>query len=260
MSTAIKKIIIIGASSGIGHRIASDFARAGLQIGIAARSEQKLRHLSEQYPDNIVYKTIDVTDHDCEKLLYDLIEMRGGMDILLYASGVGSINPQLDIDTDIHTVSTNVDGFVRIVNAAYRYFRSTATPNAGQIAVITSLARTKGIGIAASYSSSKRFQSTYIDALDQLAHHQHVNVHFTDIRPGFIRTPLLHDNHRFPMEMTLDYAAPLIEKAILQRKRVAVIDSRWRIVAALWGIIPQWIWHRIALEPRRIPTTQQTKS
>lgn len=250
----MKKVIIIGASSGIGRRVATDFARVGMEVGIAARSEKKLRAICDAYPDRIVYKTIDITAPDCEKRFYDLIEMRGGMDILLLASGVGSINPQLDTDTDIHTVSTNVDGFVRIVNAAYRYFRDTATLTAGQIAVITSVARTKGIGIAASYSSSKRFQSTYIDALDQLAHQEHVNVRFTDIRPGFIRTPLLHDNHQFPMEMTLDYAAPLIETAILKRKRIAVIDSRWRAVTALWSMIPRCVWSHIALEPQRIKT------
>lgn len=245
----MKKIIVIGASSGIGKRVAADFARLGFDVGIAARSEAPLRKLRDRYPDRITYKVLDVTADDAADRFYDLIERVGGMDVLLLASGIGRINPQLDTASDIATVGTNVGGFVRIVNAAYRYFRDTAPDIPGQIAVITSVAGTKGIGIAASYSASKRFQSTYIDALDQLAHQEHVNVRFTDIRPGFIRTPLLAAHKPFPLEMAIDYAAPRIELAILQRKRIAVIDSRWKVVVALWKMIPRPVWTRIALQP-----------
>lgn len=245
----MKKIIVIGASSGIGKRVAADFARLGFDVGIAARSEAPLRKLRDRYPDRITYKVLDVTADDAADRFYDLIECVGGMDVLLLASGIGRINPQLDTASDIATVGTNVGGFVRIVNAAYRYFRDTAPDIPGQIAVITSVAGTKGIGIAASYSASKRFQSTYIDALDQLAHQEHVNVRFTDIRPGFIRTPLLAAHKPFPLEMAIDYAAPRIELAILKRKRIAVIDSRWKVVVALWKMIPRPVWTRIALQP-----------
>ena len=245
----MKKIIVIGASSGIGQRVAADFARRGFDVGIAARSEAPLRRLRDLYPDRITYRIIDVTADDAADRFYDLIERMGGMDVLLLASGIGRINPQLDTAADIATVDTNVGGFVRIVNAAYRYFRDTVPGRSGQIAVITSVAGTKGIGIAASYSSSKRFQSTYIDALDQLAHQEHVDVCFTDIRPGFIRTPMLASRKPFPLEMALDYAAPRIELAILQRKRIAVIDSRWKVVVALWKMIPRPLWERIALRP-----------
>lgn len=243
----MKRIVIVGASSGLGRRISEDFARIGCRVGIAARREPQLKAIYDRFPESVVYRTIDITSPDAVERFYDLIEATGGMDILLLASGVGHINPQLEVATDVTTTETNAVGAVRILDAAYRYFRDTANNAPGQIAVITSVAGTKGIGIAASYSASKRFQSTYIDALDQLAHQEHVNVRFTDIRPGFIRTPLLKDGRRYPLEMAIDYAAPLIEKAILQRKRVAVIDSRWRVVVALWRLVPQCVWSHIAL-------------
>lgn len=244
----MKRIIIIGASSGLGRRIAEDFARIGFKVGIAARREPQLKAIYDRYPDAVTYRTIDVTAPDAVERFYDLIEANGGMDILLLASGVGHINPQLDVATDVTTVQTNATGTVRILDAAYRYYRDTANIYPGQIAVITSVAGTKGIGIAASYSASKRFQSTYIDALDQLAHQEHVNIRFTDIRPGFIRTPILKEGRKYPLEMAIDYAAPLIEKAILRQKRVAIIDTRWRVVVALWRMIPRCVWTHIALD------------
>lgn len=238
----MKKIIIIGASSGMGMQIALDFARNGWRVGIAARSEDKLKTIKEQFPDRIYYSVIDVTAADAVKRFEQLIEDIDGMDTLLYAAGTGWYNPELNLGKDEATIGVNVTGFTRIVNAAYRYFKATANVDKGRIAAITSVAGLKGIGVSAAYSASKRYQWTYLQALDQLAHTQHVNVSVTDIRPGFVDTPLLNGKHNYPMLMGVEYAAPLIEKAIMQRRRVAVIDSRWGIVAGLWRMIPNCLW------------------
>ena len=49
------------------------------------------------------------------------------------------------------------------------------------------------------------------------------------------------------MIMSIDYVCPKIERAILRRKRRAVIDSRWRVVVGLWRLIPRCLWKRINL-------------
>lgn len=244
----MKKIIIIGASSGMGMRVATDFARMGWRVGIAARREDRLKEVKALYPDRIEYMTIDVTEPDAVDRFYKLVELIDGMDYLLYASGCGWSNPELDAARDEETISVNVLGFTRIVNAAYKYYKQTANLHRGHIAVITSVAGTKGIGVSATYSASKRYQWTYLQALDQLAHRQHVNVSIIDIRPGFVDTPLLAGNKNYPLEMSVDYIAPRLEKAILKAPRVKVIDSRWAVVTALWKMIPDSCWRRLRLD------------
>lgn len=244
----MKKIVIVGASSGLGERIATDFARAGWRVGIAARRVDKLEQIKSLYPSNIAVSEIDVTAPDAMKKFYGLIELIDGMDILLFAAGTGFYDPELDDIRLENTLDTNVTGFARITAAAYKYFKATANRYAGQIAAITSIAGTKGIGVAAAYSASKKFQQTFLNALEQLAYQQQVNVKFTDIRPGFIRTPLLDEKKDYPMIMSVDQAAPLIEKAILHKKRVAVIDSKWAIVNGIWRLVPQCVWRHISLK------------
>ena len=244
----MKNIIIVGASSGIGNRVARDFARMGWRVGVAARRQAPLKELQKEFPDSVVYRTIDVTLPDSVERFNNLIEDLGGMDVLLYATGTGFQNPTLDIEREVVTLETNVVGMARITLAAYRYFRDTANRNRGQIAVITSIAGTKGIGVAAAYSASKRFQNTYIEALEQLARRQRVAIDFTDIRPGFIRTALLNEAVDYPMIMTLDYVAPLIELAILRRQRVATLDWRWRLVTAAWRLIPRCLWVKMPVD------------
>lgn len=242
-----KRIIIVGASSGLGERIARDFAQSGWLVGIAARRENRLKEIALQNSGNIVYAAIDVTRSDAVERFESLIESCGGMDVLLYCAGVGYQDPEIDPVLLQSTLDTNVSGFAGILTAAYKYFRQTSGLRRGHIAAITSIAGTKGIGLSAAYSSSKRFEQTYIDALEQLAFTEKVNVTFTDIRPGFVRTDLLNGKMKYPMEMTVDYVAPKIESALLKRRRVAIIDWRWAVVVFFWRLIPRWLWKRMVL-------------
>ena len=91
----MKRIVIIGASSGIGKKIAEDFAQSGWDVAIAARRSDKLKAIADKYPESIIYKAIDITEDDAVERFNDLIEENGGMDILLFASGVGFTNPEL---------------------------------------------------------------------------------------------------------------------------------------------------------------------
>lgn len=227
--------------------MATDFARVGCRVGIAARRSEPLEEIRNLYPDNVAAMTIDVTATDAVRRFYDLIELIDGMDIFINAAGIGFADPDLDDSRIASTLRTNVDGFARLTAAAYRYYRDTANVSRGQIAAITSIAGTKGIGIAAAYSASKRFQQSFIDALEQLAYQQQVNVAFTDIRPGFVDTPLLAGGRDYPMLMSVDKVAPLIETAILRRRRVYTVDYRWRAVNALWRMVPQRLWRHIGL-------------
>lgn len=241
-----QRIVIIGASSGLGKEITSQFAQMGWAIGIAARRIDALKELQQQFPESIVAtEQIDVTSADAGEKLLSLIKNVGGIDTLLLASGIGSQNPSLEIDIELNTVKTNTLGFTHIVDTAFNYFRNRSNDETpGQIAVISSIAGTMGLGIAPSYSATKRYQRHYIDALEQLAHLEKVNVKFTDIRPGFVDTPLLNNCRKFPMLMSVEYATPCIVKAILRRKRVSIIDWRWRIVVAFWHLFPRCIWRR----------------
>ena len=131
-----------------------------------------------------------------------------------------------------------------MTNAAYHYFEKQGY---GHLAVISSIAETKGLGAAAAYSATKGFQNIYMDALDQLARMQKLNIHFTDIRPGFVATPLLKDDS-YPMLMQAPIVALDIVNAIEQKKRVAIIDWKYRLLVFFWRLIPKWIWVRLPVK------------
>ena len=113
--------------------------------------------------------------------------------------------------------------------------------------VISSIAGTKGLGVAPSYSATKRYQNIYIDALAQLSRMEKQPITFTDIRPGFVRTDLLKDGRNYPMLMSPQYAALRIANAIDRKKRRAIIDWRYAILVFLWRLIPEWLWERLPI-------------
>lgn len=238
-----QKAIIIGATSGIGQEVAKILVRQGWRIGIAGRREEALRALQATAPGQIAVEPLDVTEEASTLHLHRLIDKLGGMDLFFLSSGVGHQNRDLQPDIELNTTRTNVEGFTRMTNAAFHYFKEKGS---GHIAVISSIAGTKGLGVAPAYSATKRFQNTYIEALAQLARMQHIDIHFTDIRPGFVDTDLLK-NGKYPMLMKKERVARHIVKALKRKKRIAVIDGRYRVLVFFWRMIPRWLWERLPI-------------
>ncbi len=257
----------MGASSGIGLAVAEALASRGVKTGLAARHTSALRALKEKYPDSVEYESIDINHNDAPKKLEELIDKLGGMDIYFHVAGIGYSNPTLDPHREAEVVATNAAGFARMTSAAFGYFRDNARK--GQIVALTSVAGTNGIGDMAAYSASKKCAQTYLVALEQLANKENVDITFTDIRPGWIRTPLLDDDKKYPMEMTLEYVVPQIIRAIVKHPRVAYIDARWGALCAAWKAIPDAIWTKMNLsyaepvsqpESQGEPTSEPTES
>ena len=240
-----KKVIIIGATSGIGREVALVYIAQGWTVGVAGRREAELEALRAMAPKQVFTQVIDVTKDDATERLHTLINKVGGMDLFLLSSGIGKQNYTLETEIELATAATNVEGFIRMTNAAYHYFEKQGH---GHLAVISSIAGTKGLGAAAAYSATKGFQHMYIDALDQLSRMQKLNISFTDIRPGFVATPLLKSSKRYPMLMHAPIVALDIVDALKRKKRVAIIDWRFRLLVGFWRLIPKWIWLRLPVK------------
>ena len=231
------KAIVVGASSGIGREVALLLKERGWTVGVAARRLDKL-------VDFELAAQIDVTAQDAGRQLLELVNRVGGMDLYFHASGIGHQNRELHEDIELQTVETNGLGFTRMVGTAYRYM---SEHGGGHIAVISSIAGTKGLGPAPSYSATKALQNTYIEALEQLANARKLNIRFTDIRPGFVATDLLNDGNHYPLLLKKERVARDIVRSIERRRHVRVIDWRWRIITWVWRRIPRCLWRKLKL-------------
>lgn len=240
----MKHAVVIGASSGIGMEVAKLLLADGWTLGVAARREDRLQSLKQIAPDRVEVSAIDVTADDAAVRLRELIERMGSMDLFFYASGIGKQNRTLEEHIELDTVNTNGVGFTRMIGEAYRYF---AERGHGHIAAITSIAGTKGLGPAPSYSATKAMQNVYLQALEQQSRSRGLKIRFTDIRPGFVNTDLLKGDFRYPMMLQPQAVAHDIVKAIKHKRHIKVIDWKYAVVTALWRRLPRPLWRRLKL-------------
>ncbi len=237
----MRSIVIVGASSGIGYEVARQYIEQGWRVGVASRNIEPLMTLKAIAPQRVFVEQIDVREVEAADKLLSLISMVGGVEVYLHSSGIGKQNPDLDPQIEIETLRTNGEGFVRMISAAFNYFKSNG---GGHIAAITSVAGTRGGGNAPAYSAVKAMQSNYIGGLQQLSNGAKLGVTLTDVLPGFVATPLIGECP-YPMVMTPQYVARKIIRAVAQKRRRVVIDWRYSLLITIWQLIPRCIWERM---------------
>lgn len=243
------RAVIIGATSGIGREVARSLAQRGVVLGIAGRRAERLEELVAEFGSERIFTAVmDVREESATEALDSLIRKVGAPDLLLYASGIGKQNPELNEEIECQTVLTNSLGMVRIVDHFLNYVKREPRYNAkhkAHIAVITSVAGTMGMGSAPAYSATKSMQSSYLVALAQHARMERIPAIFSDIRPGFVATEILNPEKRYPMLISVERAAEHILRGLRHRRRIITFDWRFKLLTLFWRLIPRCLWERI---------------
>jgi short-subunit dehydrogenase len=238
----MRKVIVLGATSGIGREVARLYAAQGCVVGITGRREELLSELQSECPERFFVSAFDISEiASVEKYLDDLTERLGGLDLLFLSSGYGKRNSELASATEQLTIRTNVSGFTAVVGWAFNYF---ARQNHGHIVVVSSVAGLRGTRYAPAYSASKGYNMRYMQSLRQLAHHQKKNIYITDVRPGFVDTQMAQGSGVF-WSAPLFKAAVQIVRAVDNKRHIVYITRRWRFVAFAMRLIPRIIFERL---------------
>lgn len=239
---AQKRVIIVGATSGIGKALACKYAEAGDKVAITGRRQELLNTIYKLYPEQIIFSCFDVRDADCREKIRQLILALGGLDLLIYNAGYGAVSKELNWELDKEITDINVYGYLSIVSFAFKYF---AEQGYGQIAQTSSVAAMRGNGMAPAYSASKAFMSIYAEGLNIKARQLNKGIIVTDIRPGFVNTKPAEGHKRFWVA-SIEKAAGQIINAISKRKRVAYVTRRWWVVGQLMKVMPFGVLKRMA--------------
>ncbi|WP_257667336.1 SDR family NAD(P)-dependent oxidoreductase [Parapedobacter tibetensis] len=237
-----KKIIIIGASSGIGRALAEILVSEGNIVGITGRRTELLQDLEAAQPDRYYVRAFDVTDTDgCADHLDALVSTMGGVDILVISAGGGDVNEALDFAVEQKIIALNVSGFTCVADWAFNHFKAKGH---GHLAAISSIAGIRGSRQAPAYSATKAYQTNYLQGLRQKAHKEQAAITITDIRPGFVDTPMAKSPVKFWVA-PIDKAARQIYQALRKRKKVVHITKRWQLIAWIYKWLPGRLHERI---------------
>lgn len=235
----MKRIVIVGASSGMGKCIAEKYVKLNHQVAITGRRQELLAQIKNNNPQ-IETACFDIMKVDALQHLEKLINQLGGLDLLIISAGGGETNEAYEWDKEEWMVQLNVNAFSRITHWAYQFFMHQGH---GQLAVISSIAANRGNAVSPAYSAAKAFQSVYMEGLAIKANKSLKPVFITVIEPGFVATKK-HKGKTFWV-IPVEKAANQIIDAIEQKKQKAYISKRWQLVAWLLKRIPYNMYRRL---------------
>jgi len=251
------KVIITGASSGIGRALALEYAGRGATLGLIARRADLLSQLAASLPVRSYTYAVDVTDAGAlATAARDFMVRAGCPDVVIASAGVGAGtltgNPE-DNAVFEEVVAVNLTGMMLTFQP---FVEAMKAQRRGVLAGIASVAGLRGLPGAAAYSASKAAAISYLESLRVELRSSGVAV--VTICPGYIATAMTAKNpYRMPFLMDATPAASKIAGAIAARKRFYVLPWQMALVGWVLRRLPRPLYDLLFThaprKPRRAP-------
>ena len=235
-----KVVIITGASSGIGEAMAKCYAEAGAKVVLGARSEDKLKTLTEEIQakgGEAVYCAVDVVnEQECKALIDKAVETFGRIDVLICNAGISmrAIFDDVDLKVLHRLMDVNFWGTVNCSKYALPYLQATK----GSLVGISSVAGLHGLPGRTGYSASKYAMTGFLETvrIENLKKGLHVMVACPGFTASNVRfSALVADGSQqgaTPREeskmMTPEEVARIVARGIRKRKRLCLMEIEGR--------------------------------
>ena len=220
-------VVVTGASSGIGHAVATMMARAGAKVILVARGEEKLAESMEEIKSmggKAWTYSCDVSDLDaCDSLIDKIVEDHGAIDVLVNNAG-RSIRRSIALSYDrFHdferTMQLNYFGSLRLI---LRALPGMAARRKGHVINISSIGVLTNSPRFSAYVASK----AALDAFSRCASAEYsdTGINFTTINMPLVRTPMIAPTKMYDNVPTIspDEAAEFIRQAVIYKpQRIA---------------------------------------
>jgi short-subunit dehydrogenase len=236
-----RRVLITGASSGLGRALAIHFARSGARLAITGRDAERLSGAAAEcgaLGADVSAKLIDVRNRSEMADWIVSANRDQPFDIVIANAGVMSGTPPLGVlepsDAAYALIETNVLG---VLNTVQPLLLAMSERKRGQIAIVSSLAAFIPLPDSPSYCASKSAILSYGLALRTLMHPRGVKV--SVICPGYISTPMsARENASKPQQMSAEKAAAIIAKGLERNLPVIAFPRALTALARLHGMLP----------------------
>jgi len=254
MNLSNKTVIITGASSGIGKSLATEFAKLGANLVLAARQYVTLceiaQSLEQQYNIKAIAVQCDVSiEEDCEHLIKQTLTTFDKIDVLVNNAGISMRALFNDADVDVLKKIMDVNFWGTVYCTKYALPEILKTK--GSIVGVSSIAGYKGLPGRTGYSASKFAMNGFLDALrvENLKN----GIHILTACPGFtasnIRNTALDKNGTQQGEstleedkmMTADTVAEIIVKGVEDRARTLIMTGQGKLTVLLNKFLPGFL-------------------
>ncbi|UWR22174.1 SDR family oxidoreductase [Sulfitobacter sp. S190] len=235
-----KRYWLVGASDGLGAALAASISRAGADVVLSSRSEDKLRDVADSLPGKADVVTMDVSDNDSVK---EAAAKVGEIDGVVFLAGVywpfGA--KEWDADKANAMADINFTGLMRVMG---QVVPNMVDKDAGHIVITSSLTGFRGLPGSIGYTASKAATMSLAECM--YADLRKTGVKVQVINPGFIKTQLTDKNDfKMPFLMTPEDAAREVFEHMNDDKFKKSFPWMFSLVFRLSQFLPDSIYFRI---------------
>lgn len=242
----IKKMAILGASSGLAQAVARLLAEQGHELTLVARNESKLAQVTDDLQTRGAKTQSIVCDFDDLDGHAALVEQLSNCDEVYCFFGTLPDQEACEQDWEQtqQALHTNFISVVSILNRLANIFEQRRS---GNLVVVSSVAGDRGRKSNYIYGAAKGALSTYCAGLrNRLAG---AGVHVLTVKPGFIDTPMTAHLEKKPAPLWVgpDRVGADIVRAAQKRKNELYSPWFWRYILLIIRHIPEFIFKRLSL-------------
>jgi len=233
---ANRVILITGAGSGVGRRLAHVLSEQGARIAALDLNPGALTSLGAELQGRPFASAVaDVTDLAGIRAAAGRLEAElGPTDVLVASAGIGRETSALSFRAEDVAAQINVN-LIGVANSIDAVLAGMRQRRSGHLVVLSSLASYRGLPMMAGYCASKAGVSALVEALR--VELTPLNIAVTTICPGWIRTPLT-TNIAVPQPymMEVDYAVTRMVEAIRTRRSHLAFPpaAAWQVRVLRW--------------------------
>lgn len=245
------KVVISGASSGLGFALTRYYLERGAIVAVLARRGDLLQDLVAEFPSQVFPYALDVRDAlAVQNAAKDFIARVGIPDIVIANTGVsvGTITEYAeDIASFQKVMDINVLGMVKTFQP---FIASMRAAKQGTLVGVASVAGFRGLPGSGAYCASKAAAISYLESLRGDLYGSGVKV--VTICPGYIKTAMTANNScNMPFIMSADEAAKRIARAIERQSAFFVVPWQMAFVGCVLRWLPPWLYDRLLSKSAR---------
>ena len=235
-----KRYWLVGASEGLGREVAFCLSRAGAEVIVSARSEDRLKALVEELPGKASYITVDVADRAAVEAA---AKEAGEIDGVVYLAGVYWPMKAQEWDNEKADMMGEVNflGASRVVGSV---IKDMVANDAGHIVLVGSLSGFRGLPGAIGYCSSKAGMMSLAESMQADLRTSPIEVQL--VNPGFIKTRLTEKNDfNMPFIMSPEDAAKEVFEHMNSDGFKKSFPMMFSWVFRLSQFMPDWMYYRL---------------
>jgi short-subunit dehydrogenase len=240
------KIVITGATSGIGAALARHYAQPGVILGLLGRRQDRLAEVIRRCEEQgaiVIGESLDVRDGAAMRIFAEQFVSRAdGVDLVIANAGVGHPDDLASGDIAPHAQQFEIN-VIGVLNTLIPFVPQMIQQQHGHLVAIASVAGFRALPGSTTYAASKIAVRTLMEGYGWALQPHGITV--TSINPGFVISEMTDKNKfHMPFLLSTDAAVQKMARAIQRKRRIYTFPWQMALLARLLPYLPSALLRR----------------